>query len=41
MPTEFFVQRPSVTPTIYAYVLPDVDGGTVVPVPVTLLTPFA
>lgn len=24
MPTEFFVQRPSVTPTIYAYVLPDV-----------------
>jgi len=24
MPTEFFVQRPSVTPTIYAYSLPDV-----------------
>lgn len=24
MATEFFVQRPSVTPTIYAYVLPDV-----------------
>lgn len=24
MPIEFFVQRPSVTPTIYAYVLPDV-----------------
>lgn len=24
MPTEFFVQRPSVTPTIYAYLLPDV-----------------
>ncbi|MGE0903383.1 GIY-YIG nuclease family protein [Dehalococcoides mccartyi] len=24
MPTEFFVPRPSVTPTIYAYVLPDV-----------------
>ena len=26
MPTEFFVQRPSVTPTIYAYSLPDVTS---------------
>lgn len=26
MATEFFVQRPSVTPTIYAYVLPDVES---------------
>lgn len=26
MPTEFFVQRPSVTPTVYAYSLPDVTS---------------